>query len=692
MSIRIIIRTVFLTFFVFFFLFAGCRNKANNEPATTEKTAEEQSQTLNVPYPTDQMLEQLGSENNLETRWLLPDPVFVVAGQPKRFLKSPIGIGNESLLSEVITQFLQVPFDPIKMDRFVQASAFPVQIQVQTEQNGIPTPQTRLIYRRSTILVFDEPIKKEELFLSIFGNTKEDIEDKKRQSGTIEYYDLTPPEITIPQRLAITFADERTLVVVEGQEPDIKAVFEQNPQNLPLIKNAAIDRLKRLDLDSNDLLLVTSLEGVNIDPQVLEGFLLQTGAPQSVTESLVRHLRATTLSVNLTVPVGSPMLTIRFDSRDSQGAVEIGENIQGLILMGQTTLATMDENAKAALPIPYQFAQSVLNAITVNTAESRIDVVLSKFEEFEKTAAGGIRNQQTSMQQMQIQQQRVEQLLMLGQLFMAYYQKNNKFPTDIRSADGVPLLSWRVALLPMLGLEELYKQFKLDESWDSPTNKPLMETMPLIFQPFADNIKPPQTTIRFFDSEGTPFANPDLKPEELKNPQSTLLFVAVQPEKAVEWTKPESLTFEAEKLEEIVGSTLFGLTFAGQIVPDIPIIPLSDPRSKQQRQYLEAMIKGLPLPDAPAMNPPEPPKEPASVVPSAESQPTTTSPTSETPPPLTIPLEPSKEPASTVPSAESQPTTSSTTKTSPPLTIPLEPSKEPASAVPSAESQPTGHL
>jgi hypothetical protein len=656
MSIHSVIRTVFLTLFVILVsFFVGCQNKVENESVATEKTGE-QSQGLNVPYPTAEMLKQLGSENNLATHWLLPDPVFVITGQPKHFLKSPIGIGNENFLSEIITQLLQVPFTPTKIDRFVQASAFPAQVQVQVEQNGTPTPQTRLIYRRSTILVFDEPIKKEELLTSVFGGTKEDIEAQKRQSGTVEYYDLTPPELAIPQHLAITFADERTLVIVEGQEQDIKTVFDQNPQNPPPIKNAAINRLKHLDLDSNDLLFVTSLEGVNIDSQVLEGYLLQTGVPQSVTESFIKHLRATTLSVNLTVPVGSPMLTIRFDSRDSQGAVEMGENIQGLVLLGQTTLATMDENTKATLPIPYQFAQSVLNAITVNIVESRIDVVLSKFEGFEGTASEGIRNQQTAMRQVQIQKQRVEQMFTLGQIFIAYYQKNNKFPADIRSVDGVPLLSWRVALLPMLGLEKLYQQFKLDESWDSPTNKPLMETMPVIFQPFTNNVQPPKTTIHFFDSEGTPFSNPDLKPEELKNSQSTLMLVSVNAEKAVEWTKPESLTFDADKLEEIVGSKLFGLTFAGQIVPDMPIIPLSDPRSKQQRQYLEAMVKDLPLPDPPATNPPEPPKEPASSVPSTESQPTTVLP--ETSPPIVIPLEPPKEPVSDVSSVESSPTSS----------------------------------
>ncbi|MDR0336781.1 MAG: DUF1559 domain-containing protein [Planctomycetaceae bacterium] len=653
MSVRIIFRTVFLMCFVSFFLFAGCRSKTKTEQIATENQTE-QGQTLSVPYPTAEMLEQLGPENNLETRWLLPEPIFVVAGQPKRFLKSPIGIGNENFLSEVISQFLQVPFVPIKIDRFVQASAFPAQIQVHVEQNGVPVPQIRLISRRSTILVFDEPIKKDELFASIFGNntenTQEDIESKKRQSGQIEYYDLTPPEITLPQRLAITFVDERTLVVVEGQESDIEAVFEQNQQKPTTIKNAAIDRLKRLDLDAHDLLVVTSLEGVDIEPQILESFLRQTDLPQNLTDSLVRHLRATMLSANLTVPLGSPMLTIRFDSRDAQGATEIGEIVQGLVLLGQTTLATMDETAKTVLPIPYEFAKSVLNAITVNVMESRIDIVLSKFEGFEETAAGGIKNQQTTMQQMQIQQQRAEQMLMLGQIFMAYYQKNNKFPADIRSADGVPLLSWRVALLPMLGLEELYKKFKLDEAWDSPTNKPLMETMPLIFRSLEDTVKPPKTTIRFFDSEGTPFANPDLKPEELKHSQSTLMLVAVNTDKTVEWTKPESLTFDADKLEEIVGSKLFGLTFAGQIVPDIPIIPLSDPRSKQQRQYLEAMVKGLPLPDPPA-DPPEPPKESTPTVPTApitESQPD--SPT-EVVPPMVIPLETPKESAPVAPIA-----------------------------------------
>jgi hypothetical protein len=44
-----------------------------------------------------------------------------------------------------------------------------------------------------------------------------------------------------------------------------------------------------------------------------------------------------------------------------------------------------------------------------------------------------------------------------------------------------PLLSWRVAMLPFLGEVELYKQFKLDEPWDSEHNKKLIAKMPKIY-------------------------------------------------------------------------------------------------------------------------------------------------------------------------------------------------------------------
>jgi RNA polymerase sigma factor (sigma-70 family) len=60
-------------------------------------------------------------------------------------------------------------------------------------------------------------------------------------------------------------------------------------------------------------------------------------------------------------------------------------------------------------------------------------------------------------------------------------------PPAITDKNGKPLLSWRVAILPFIEQEALYKQFKLDEPWDSPHNKKLLARMPKVFGPVVKN-------------------------------------------------------------------------------------------------------------------------------------------------------------------------------------------------------------
>jgi RNA polymerase sigma factor (sigma-70 family) len=54
----------------------------------------------------------------------------------------------------------------------------------------------------------------------------------------------------------------------------------------------------------------------------------------------------------------------------------------------------------------------------------------------------------------------------------------------IYSKEGKALLSWRVALLPYLEQQGLYRQFHLDEPWDSPHNRKILETQaPKVYAP-----------------------------------------------------------------------------------------------------------------------------------------------------------------------------------------------------------------
>jgi hypothetical protein len=55
-------------------------------------------------------------------------------------------------------------------------------------------------------------------------------------------------------------------------------------------------------------------------------------------------------------------------------------------------------------------------------------------------------------------------------------------PAAICDKDGKPLLSWRVAILPYIEQNSLYREFKLNEPWDSPHNIKLLDRMPKVYR------------------------------------------------------------------------------------------------------------------------------------------------------------------------------------------------------------------
>jgi hypothetical protein len=120
-------------------------------------------------------------------------------------------------------------------------------------------------------------------------------------------------------------------------------------------------------------------------------------------------------------------------------------------------------------------------------------------------------------------------------------------PAVVYGPNGRPLLSWRVLLLPYLEQNELFKEFKLDEPWDSPHNLPLLSRMPNVYAPppgKAWKLPPHHTVMQVFVGKRTAFEGPrglSLKtdfPDQLSN---TILVVEGGP--AVPWTKPDDLSY-----------------------------------------------------------------------------------------------------------------------------------------------------
>lgn len=130
----------------------------------------------------------------------------------------------------------------------------------------------------------------------------------------------------------------------------------------------------------------------------------------------------------------------------------------------------------------------------------------------------------------------------------SYQQEHGRLPPAILyDKNGKPLHSWRVLILPFLEAADLYREFRLDEPWDSPHNIQLLPRMPRSYQPpgrQAKKVPPHHTMIRVFVGKGTPFE----EGRKLKIPRAdeqTILFVeAGEP---VPWTIPHELSHDAER-------------------------------------------------------------------------------------------------------------------------------------------------
>ncbi len=79
---------------------------------------------------------------------------------------------------------------------------------------------------------------------------------------------------------------------------------------------------------------------------------------------------------------------------------------------------------------------------------------------------------------------RKEQLRQVASALEAYHEKHGTLPAS-RSYYSDPQIpdqfSWRVALLPFLGEQELYQRFNFSEPWDSPHNLEVAQSIPQVF-------------------------------------------------------------------------------------------------------------------------------------------------------------------------------------------------------------------
>jgi len=152
----------------------------------------------------------------------------------------------------------------------------------------------------------------------------------------------------------------------------------------------------------------------------------------------------------------------------------------------------------------------------------------------------------SNFQQTQWSNQCAANLKILAQTLLKYADEKGTYPPAWTvNAEGKPLHSWRVLILPYLDEEELYNAIKLDESWDSEHNRQFHSQMPTIFRcpasRFANNAT---TSYSFVVGPNTyPAAPATLKPGDVTDNHNTTIML-VERKNPICWMKPEEITEE----------------------------------------------------------------------------------------------------------------------------------------------------
>ncbi|MBI3863226.1 MAG: DUF1559 domain-containing protein [Planctomycetia bacterium] len=136
-------------------------------------------------------------------------------------------------------------------------------------------------------------------------------------------------------------------------------------------------------------------------------------------------------------------------------------------------------------------------------------------------------------------------LKMIGLALHNYHEQHGSLPPAyVADANGKPMHSWRVLILPQLDQQALYDEYKFSEPWDGPNNSRLLSRMPAVFKCPSHAGGADDTTTAYAAVFGEHCAFPGAKSVSFKDftdGTSNTMLVAEASHAAIPWMKPEDV-------------------------------------------------------------------------------------------------------------------------------------------------------
>ena len=136
-------------------------------------------------------------------------------------------------------------------------------------------------------------------------------------------------------------------------------------------------------------------------------------------------------------------------------------------------------------------------------------------------------------------------LKMIGLAMLNYEAAQRHFPPAVLyGPDGKTPYSWRVAVLPFLDRDDLYREYHFDEPWDGPNNRKLIEKMPEVFRCPSEPAESTNASYFVLAGPGTMFDGKEgTKVKQIVDGMANTLLI-VEAKRDIPWTKPEDIPYD----------------------------------------------------------------------------------------------------------------------------------------------------